>query len=82
MTRAETVDCTRKHDPVDRPSHYVDGRRFETIDVLEDWFAENPWLWNAAKYLSRAGRKGDAVTDLRKAVWYIQRYMRHLEETR
>lgn len=81
MTRPDTIDC-RKHDPVNHPAHYVDGRRFETIDVLDDWFADNPWLWNAVKYLSRAGRKGDAVTDLRKAAWYIERYIKWLEETR
>ena len=30
-------------------------------------------LGNAVKYLWRADLKGDAVEDLRKAVWYIQR---------
>ena len=30
-------------------------------------------LWNAGKYLLRAGHKEYYVQDLEKAVWYIQR---------
>lgn len=29
---------------------------------------------NALKYVWRAGLKGDAVEDLRKALWYLERY--------
>lgn len=36
-------------------------------------------LGNALKYLSRAGRKGDAVEDLSKARWYIDREINRLE---
>lgn len=36
-------------------------------------------LGNALKYLSRAGRKGDAVEDLSKARWYIDRELSRLE---
>ncbi len=58
-------------DPIDHPPHYTFGR-LEVIDVIEDWdlgFA----LGNAVKYIARAGRKGDALEDLRKAAWYLQR---------
>jgi hypothetical protein len=30
-------------------------------------------LGNAIKYISRAGKKGDYVTDLKKAIWYLDR---------
>jgi hypothetical protein len=30
-------------------------------------------LGNAVKYILRAGKKGDAIQDLRKAVWYLNR---------
>ncbi len=79
MSRARIV---APGDAVHHPAHYTVGRRFETIDVLEDWFPDNPWLWNAVKYLSRCGRKGDAVEDCQKAVFYIQRYARLLERRR
>lgn len=36
-------------------------------------------LGNALKYISRAGRKGDAVEDLSKARWYIDRELHRLE---
>jgi hypothetical protein len=61
------------HDPVNRPAHYVAGRKYEPIDVLEDWFMEDGLLWQVAKYISRAGRKDNAVRDLEKARYYLDR---------
>lgn len=58
---------------VHQPPHYTAGRRFEPIDVLLDWFPHDPLLFNAAKYLSRAGRKGDAVQDLEKSLYFIRK---------
>lgn len=53
------------------PKHYTEGRKFEPKDVIRDW-GLNFNLGNAVKYLARAGRKGDAVEDLKKAQQYIQ----------
>lgn len=61
----------KEHDAVKHPSHYVEGRKYEPKDVIRDWNL-NFNLGNAVKYLSRAGRKGDKVEDLRKAQEYIQ----------
>lgn len=61
----------KEHDAVKHPSHYVNGRKYEPKDVIRDWDL-NFNLGNAVKYLSRAGRKGDKVEDLRKAQEYIQ----------
>ena len=66
-------------DAVDRPSHYAEGRRYEPIDVIEDW-GLGMHLGNATKYISRAGRKGDELEDLKKARWYIDRRISLLED--
>ena len=66
------------HDPINNPSHYAEGRQYEPIAVIEDWQL-NYRLGNAVKYISRAGRKQNAIEDLRKAVWYIEREIETLE---
>ena len=66
------------HDPINSPSHYAEGRQFEPIDVIEDWEL-NFRLANTVKYISRAGRKKDILEDLRKARWYLDREIQHLE---
>jgi hypothetical protein len=68
-------------DMVNHPPHYTFGQ-YEVIDVLMDWFPGDPLLWQVAKYISRAGRKGDAVTDLRKAEFYLQRAIKREEARR
>ncbi len=68
------------NDPVNHPSHYTSGK-IEVIDFIED--QQMPYhLGNACKYLCRAGKKDPAKTteDLRKAVWYINRYIDLLEK--
>jgi hypothetical protein len=67
-------------DPVNHPSHYTSGK-IEVIDFIED--QKFPYhLGNACKYLCRAGKKNPEKTteDLRKAVWYINRYIDLLEK--
>ena len=66
------------YDNVNRPSHYTEGRKFETIEVIEDWDLDF-CLGNAVKYISRAGRKDDVTQDLRKAIWYIERRISQLQ---
>ena len=66
-------------DMVNHPSHYTDGG-IETIDFIEA--KKLPYhLGNAVKYISRAGKKDPekTVEDLKKAVWYINRYISKLE---
>lgn len=66
-------------DPISNPIHYTHGRIIEPIDAIEDWQLSYN-LGNAVKYISRAGRKGDAVEDLSKAVFYIQRQIKLLSK--
>jgi len=66
-------------DPVNKPSHYAEGRQFETIEVIEDWKLSYR-LGNCVKYISRAGRKGDRKQDLEKALWYLQREIEAIDK--
>ncbi len=58
-------------DFVNHPPHYK-GKKFESIDIIED-FDLGFHLGNAIKYILRAGKKGDRVEDIRKAIWYLER---------
>lgn len=60
---------------VDHPKHYQTDSGLEAIDVIEAFFPDSFHLGNAFKYLARAGKKGDLVEDLEKAIWYIQQYL-------
>lgn len=67
-----------EHDVVNHPSHYTRGN-IEVIDFIED--QQLPYhLGNVVKYIARAGFKGDKVEDLKKAQWYLNRYIRTLEK--
>lgn len=58
---------------VDHPSHYNKGK-IEVIDFIED--QQLPFhLGNVIKYIARAGSKGDKLEDLKKAQWYLNRYI-------
>ena len=55
-------------DPVNNPRHYTEGRQHEPIDVIEDWGLDF--------------QLGNAVQDLKKAIWYIEREISKLEKER
>lgn len=58
-------------DPVNHPAHYLTHRSgIECIQITEHL---NFCLGNAMKYIWRADEKGDAINDLSKAVWYLER---------
>lgn len=58
-------------DPVNHPVHYTaHPSGIECIQVTEHM---NFCLGNAVKYIWRADLKHDAIEDLEKAVWYLQR---------
>ncbi len=59
------------HDPVNNPKHYTQHPSgIEAIQITEHM---SFCLGNAVKYVWRADLKNDAIEDLRKAVWYIER---------
>lgn len=55
---------------VEHPAHYAEGRKYEPIDVINDW-GLNFNLGNTIKYISRAGRKNNIIEDLKKAKYYL-----------
>jgi hypothetical protein len=62
---------TQAHDPVNHPKHYTTHPSgVECIQITEHMGFN---LGNAIKYIWRADEKNDAIEDLRKAVWYVQR---------
>jgi hypothetical protein len=71
----------KKKESVDHPSHYRKDTGFEVIDVIEAWGLDF-CLGNAVKYIARQGRKGTdtAGEDLRKAMWYIDRYIKQVNQ--
>ena len=59
------------NDNVNHPKHYTEHPSgIECIQITE-FMGFN--LGNAIKYIWRADLKHDAVEDMKKAVWYIQR---------
>ena len=72
------ADNNSTHDMVDHPAHYTDGG-IETIDYMEAKSTpaefQGHCRLSALKYVSRAGLKGDAEEDIRKAVWYLNKWL-------
>lgn len=73
----ELREAMRDGDAVNSPRHYTShparckcGNRIECIQITEHM---GFCLGNAVKYIWRAGLKADAIEDLRKSLWYIQR---------
>jgi hypothetical protein len=66
---------------VNHPSHYGGADNpYEAIKVVEAW-GLNFCLGNVVKYISRAGKKDDALEDLKKARWYLDREITNLERS-
>jgi hypothetical protein len=66
------------HDPVNHPKHYTEHPSgVECIQITEHM---GFCLGNAIKYIWRADLKGDAIEDLKKAVWYIKREVARREK--
>ena len=68
-------------DLVNHPPHYTSGK-YEVIDVLEDWFAHEPLLWQVAKYIARWDKKGDKLENLEKAEFYLKRKIEQLKNAK
>lgn len=67
---------------VEHPAYYRPGSgAIEVIDAIEDWQL-GFHLGNVVKYVARAGLKGDAIGDLKKARWYLDRHVDNLERGR
>lgn len=78
MTNATPNENITSNDPVNHPSHYVNHPSgIECIQVTEHMGFN---LGNATKYIWRCDLKKDAIEDLKKARWYVDREIERREK--
>jgi len=77
MVRQRTTEM-RKGNSVNHPPHYNTGK-IEVIDAVEDWKL-GFHCGNAVKYIARADHKDNKIEDIRKAIWYLQRYLTLIQQ--
>jgi len=65
-------------DNINHPPHYT--AHPSGVECIQITRHMNFNIGNAMKYLWRAGLKGVAVDDLRKALWYIEDEIKRTEE--
>lgn len=72
---AEEIVSTKEDgmtdDPINHPAHYT--RHPSAIECIQITEHMGFCLGNAIKYIWRADLKDDAIEDLKKARWYIDR---------
>lgn len=82
----EDLESGEPFDDVEHPEHYNAGRRYEVIDVMEDFVRRCPDpilagnMFQIIKYLGRLFDKNNPLQDARKARWYLDRLISHLEK--
>lgn len=72
------VNDEPEKDVVNHPAHYETGK-FECFDVMKEALGmdivKGFCLGNAFKYIYRCKRKGKETEDIKKAVWYLNKYL-------
>lgn len=78
-TALSSLKALAEREAVNHPAHYGGADNpYEAIKVIEAWrLGFN--LGNTIKYISRAGKKGSLLADLKKAAWYLNREIEWLE---
>lgn len=74
-----------EHDEINKPVHYNTGN-IETIDYIVDvlgpYDAIHYCHGNVLKYLgTRTWRKGDPISNVDKAIWYLKKMRELMKET-
>lgn len=71
-----TRDTEKTPEAVNHPAHYGgQDNPYEVIKVITNW-SLGFCLGNTIKYIARAGKKGSALEDLKKARWYLDHEIR------
>lgn len=69
-------------DVVNHPSHYTSGK-VECIDCIESAMTSEQFegflKGNVMKYVFRCGKKDEAIQELKKAEWYLNRLIQFKE---
>jgi hypothetical protein len=77
---------SEKKEMVNHPQHYNGDSPYECIKVLNAWMSEDEYRGflrgNAIKYICRLGKKDEAVQELKKAAWYIDKLIESFEESK
>ena len=77
VERAYNLAYGDKKEEINHPDRYAGGK-FECIDVMLDVFGADAvkrfCILNAFKYIWRAEKK-NGVEDIKKAVWYLNKYI-------
>ena len=73
------AEARESQEVVNHPQHYGGDTLYEAIKVIEAWQL-GFHLGNVVKYISRWDKKGDAIENLKKAQWYLQRKIEQLEK--
>lgn len=79
-------DLNKHVDPINHPAHYNNGE-IETIDYIVDVLGKHEAMaycqGNIIKYTgSRLWAKGKPIQDAKKAVWYLNKMIELMEETK
>jgi hypothetical protein len=73
------IEQMNKPEAINHPEHYGGSEStYEAIKVIEAWKL-GFCLGNVVKYISRAGKKGSKLEDLKKAQWYLNHEIERLE---
>lgn len=78
LVKEKTNPVDPKKELVNSPDHYK-SNGMEAIDVIEG-FGLGFNLGNATKYILRCGKKDDAIQELKKAIWYLEREISNRSE--
>lgn len=79
------LDLSTPIDEINKPAHYNYGK-YETIDIIVDTLGQyeaiNYCHGNVLKYVIRMWHKGTPEKDLQKAIWYSNKMLELLKETK
>ena len=78
------IDKEKDKSVISHPERYGGDTTYECIKVLEAWMPTEQYKGflrgNALKYLCRVGKKDETVQELKKARFYLDKYI-EFEET-
>ena len=78
------IDKEKDKNVISHPERYGGDTTYECIKVLEAWLPSEQYKGflrgNALKYLCRVGKKDETVQELKKARFYLDKYI-EFEET-
>ena len=82
----DSWDLGKQEDPINNPAHYNNGA-IETIDYIVDVLGKHEAMaycqGNIIKYTgSRLWTKGKPIQDAQKAVWYLNKLIELMKQTK